>query len=148
MISFLSETTEVRLSQTIKDQAEALEYDPVKIDPSYKQYDYLQGLDVLQISGIDPEQLAQSFIDSGTINEDENWVTDFDPTLLQAAQTQAQQQLETYIENNLTDPTVGDVIGGRKTIIKAYPTLPSSLPNKIITTGSRYALPTNRVGPR
>jgi len=57
---------------------------------------------------------------------------------LQTAQTEAQQKLETYIQNNMTDPTVGDVIGGRKTIIKQYPTLPSSLPNKIIVSGSRY----------
>jgi len=33
---------------------------------------------------------------------------------------------------------VGDVIGGRQTIVKEYPVLPSSLPNKIIVTGSRY----------
>ena len=58
--------------------------------------------------------------------------------LLQNAQSQAQQKLQDHITNNLTDPTVGDVIGGRKTIIKQYPTLPSSLPNKIIVSGSRY----------
>lgn len=37
-----------------------------------------------------------------------------------------------------TNPTVGDVIGGRKTIIQEYPVLPSALPNKIITTSARY----------
>jgi len=110
----------------------------VAMDPSYKQYTYQQGLDVVQISGIDAEQLAQSFIDSGTVNETEGWVTGFDASVLQNAQTQAQQKLETYIQDNMTDPTVGDVIGGRKTIIKEYPTLPSSLPNNIIVSGSRY----------
>ena len=108
------------------------------MDPSYKQYEYLQGLDAAAISGIDPEQLAQNFINSGTINETEGWVTGFDPTILQNAQTQAQQNLEAYITNNMTDPTVGDVIGGRKTIIKEYPVLPSSLPNLIVTEGARY----------
>jgi len=33
-------------------------------NPSYKQYEYKKGLDAIAISGIDPEQLAQSFIDS------------------------------------------------------------------------------------
>lgn len=110
----------------------------IQLDPSYKQYDYLEGLDSVAISGINPEQLAQSFIDSGQINETEGWVTGFDPQILQDAQTQAQQALEDHINNNLTDPTVGDVIGGRKTIVKEYPILPSSLPNKIVVEGARY----------
>lgn len=110
----------------------------VALDSSYKQYDYKKGLDVVQISGIDAEQLAQSFIDSGTVNETESWVTGFDATVLQTVQTEAQQKLETYVKNNMTDPTVGDVIGGRKTIIKEYPMLPSSLPNIIKVSGSHY----------
>jgi hypothetical protein len=110
----------------------------VVMDPSYKQYDYKKGLDALAISGIDPEQLAQSFINSGTTNETEGWVTGFDASILQNAQSETQQKLEDYIQNNLTDPTVGDVIGGRQTIIQEYPMLPSSLPNKIVVTGSRY----------
>lgn len=110
----------------------------VVMDPSYKQYDYKKGLDAVAISGIDPEQLAQSFMNSGTTNESEGWVTGFDASILQNAQIEAQQKLEAYIQNNLTDPTVGDVIGGRQTIIQEYPMLPSSLPNKIVVTGSRY----------
>jgi len=114
----------------------------VPMDPSYKQYEYLAGLDAVAISGLDPNQLATDFTNSGTVNEAEGWVTGFDPTILQNAQTQTQTALNDYITNNLTNPTVGDVIGGRKTIIKQYPVLPSSLPNKIVVTGSRYgALP-------
>ena len=110
----------------------------IAIDPSYKQYEYEEGLDAVAISGIDPEQLAQSFLDSGTVNEQEGWVTGFDPTVLQNAQEQAQQALEQHITDNMTDPTVGDVIGGRKTIIKEYPVLPSGLPNKIMAIGASY----------
>jgi hypothetical protein len=110
----------------------------VEMDPSYKQYDFKKGLDAVAISGIDPEQLAQSFIASGTVNDSEGWATGFDAGILSKAQTEAKQKLEAYIQNNLTDPTVGDVIGGRQTIIQDYPVLPSSLPNKIVVTGSRY----------
>jgi len=110
----------------------------VALDPSYKQYDYLTGLDPVQISGIDPQALVQSFIASGTVNEAEGWVTGFDPQILQSAQTQARQKLEQYISANLTNPTVGDVIGGRRTIVEEYPVLPSGLPNPIVVTGARY----------
>ncbi len=51
----------------------------VQIGPSYKQYDYLPGLDAVQISGLDPNQLATDFTNSGTINEAEGWVAGFDP---------------------------------------------------------------------
>ena len=111
----------------------------VQLDPSYKQYTYQQGLDAVAISGINPEQLAQDFTNSGTINETEGWVSGFDATILETAQTQAQTALEDYITNQMTDPTVGDVIGGKKTIIQEYSVLPSALPNKVITTGARYA---------
>jgi hypothetical protein len=110
----------------------------VPMDPSFKQYEYLEGLDAVAISGIHPEQLANDFIDSGTVNETEGWVSGFDPTILQNAQTQAQTALEHYIQDNLPNATVGDVIGGAKTIIQEFPVLPSSLPNRIVTTGARY----------
>jgi hypothetical protein len=47
--------------------------------------------------------------------------------------------LQNHITNNMQNPTVGDVIGGKKTLIKQYPVLPSSLQNKIIVIGKRYA---------
>lgn len=109
----------------------------VAMDPAYKQYDYKKGLDVVAISGIDPEQLAQNFIASGTVNDSESWVTGFDATILKNAQIEAQQKLKTYIENNLSNPTVGDVIGGRKTIIQEFPLL-LGLPYKPLLTGKRY----------
>ena len=47
----------------------------VAMDPSYKQYEYLPGLDVVAISGIDPEQLASDTAATGTLNETEGWVS-------------------------------------------------------------------------
>jgi len=116
----------------------------VQFDPSFKQYDILPGLDAVAISGIDPQQLATDFTNSGTVNEAEGWVTGFDPSILEQAQNQAQTALEDYITTTLQNPTVGDVIGGRKTIIQQFPVLPSSLPNRIVTEGVRYdKLPTS-----
>ncbi len=110
----------------------------VQLDPSFKQYEYLTGLDAVAISGIDTNQLANDFLASGTVNETEGWISGFDPTILEAAQAQAQTALEDYITTSLPNPTVGDVIGGRKTIIQEYPALPSSLPNPIVVEGARY----------
>jgi len=109
----------------------------LQLDPSFKQYEYQEGLDVVEISGLDMGKLAQDFVDSGTVNEAEGWATGFDPSILQTAQQTAQTKLEAHIKT-LDNPTVGDVIGGKKTIIKQYPTLPSAIPNTIKTIGTRY----------
>ncbi len=109
----------------------------VQMDPSYKQYEYKEGLDIAAISGLDGQSLADTFLASGTVNETEGWVQGFDPTIIQNAQIQAQQAMQDHIAT-MTDPTVGDITGGRKTIIQEYPVLPSSLPNHIVVTGTRY----------
>ena len=100
----------------------------MQLDPSFKQYQDLTGLDVVAISGIDPNALAQSFASSGTINQTEGWVQNLNPTVLRNAQTQAQTALQTYITNNLPNATVGDVIGGRKIIANNSTVLPTGLP--------------------
>jgi len=110
----------------------------VQMDPSYKQYTFKEGVDVLSISGIDPEQLAQDLLASGTVNEEEGWATGFDPAILENALAESKIKLESYIDNNMTDPNVMDVIGGRQVIIQEFPILPSSLPNRIIVAGTRY----------
>ena len=110
----------------------------VQFDPSYKQYEYLERVDAVAVSGINAETLIQSFIDSGNINETEGSTINLDPSIIAQAHFQAQQMLEEYITNNISMPLVEDVIGGRKTITKEYPILPSSLPNRIVIEGARY----------
>jgi len=110
----------------------------VSLDPSFKQYEFSEGLDAIAIAGIDPEQLAQSFLDSGTVDEDQGWVSGFDSAVLADAQQQAQSRLEHYIAENLDDPTVGDVIGGRRTIVQEFPVLPSALANRVVAVGATY----------
>ena len=110
----------------------------LELDPGFKQYEFLQGLDTAAISGLDADQLAQEIIDSGIVNETEGWVTGFDSTVLQQAQERIRQSLDVYLTSNLTNPTVGDVTGGRRTIVREYPTLPSTLPNRVVISGTRY----------
>lgn len=115
----------------------------IPLDPSFKQYEFEDGIDVAAVTGIDPEQTAQSFLDSGTIDEQAGYVQGFDPTILQDTQADAESALEDYITNDLPDDaTVRDVLGGRRIIEQTYETLPASIANTLVTTGVRYdALP-------
>jgi len=121
----------------------------VDLDPSFKQYEYLEGLDVAEIAGIDIEALTNQFIESGTVDEGESFVQNLDANELLAAQEQTRQAVQEHIEQNLTDPTVGDTIGGRRTIVKEYPTLPSGLPytkfNEGLTFGTVPSTLQNKV---
>jgi hypothetical protein len=108
------------------------------LDPSYKQYQLLPGLDPIVISGIDMNAAVQATLNSATVNEAEGWVSGIDSTGLQNVQTQMQTALHDYIGTKLTNPTVGDVIGGRKTIIEEHPILFATLPNRIVAVGARY----------
>lgn len=111
----------------------------VAIDPSFKQSELLPGLDAVRISGIDPEQLSQTFLASGTVNEPEGWVAGFNSGILQNAQLQAKTALQTYIDQNLQNATVGDIFGGRRIVAVTSPVLPTGMPNRVIVTGARYA---------
>jgi len=111
----------------------------IPLDPSFKQYEFLEGIDVAAVTGTDPQVLAQSFLDSGTVNEAEGYVAGFDPSILQNAQNDAESALEDYITNELPDDaTVADVLGGRRIIPQDYTTLPASIPNRLTVVGARY----------
>ncbi len=111
----------------------------VEFDPSFKQYEFVEGIDTLKVSGVDVEALTNEILSSTEINETTGAMSNMDTTALENALADAQVKLQDYVENNMSDPTVLDVIGGQKTIIQEYPTLPSSLPNQVLVSGARYA---------
>ncbi|MFH7320710.1 transglutaminase domain-containing protein, partial [Desulfurivibrio sp. D14AmB] len=117
------------------------------LDATFKQYEYLEGLDLAAITAIDGEALVQQFIDSGTVNEEQGWVQGLDPTVVEAAQEQARQALEAHIET-MTDPTVGEVVGGGKVILQEEAVLPSGLPYQRVVEGARYAYLPQALQPR
>jgi len=112
----------------------------VDLDASFKQYEYQQGLDFVDATGIDAEALATQFTNSGTVDNDTGFVQNLNPSELIATQEQAQEDLEAFIENNITDQTLGDAISGRRAIVKEYPTLPSGLPYVKFNEGATFAV--------
>jgi len=115
----------------------------IPIDPSYKLYNYLSGIDAQAISGINGQQVATNFTNSGTVNEQEGWVQGLNSDIIANAQTQAQQNIKTYIDG-MTNPTVGDVIGGRTIQQQTLPYLAGTLPYPGSVRGNTYAqLPAN-----
>ena len=110
----------------------------VQFDPSFKQYEFQDGLDNFSITGINSDELVQKFMTSASNNAIEGWVTGFDTSIIIKAQIQAEKTYQDYLNANIPNPVAKDIIGGRKTIIKNYPIVPSSLPYQILVEGARY----------
>jgi transglutaminase-like putative cysteine protease len=108
------------------------------LDASYKQYEFFPGLDTAMVTGIDSSQVLQGFLDSGIFSISEGWVRDLNGSVLLDAQRHAEQALEVYVQQ-LEVPTIGDVIGGRKAVLRADVVLPSGLPYQRAFDGVRYA---------
>ena len=111
----------------------------VALDPSYKQLQVLSGLNAATLSGVDPAQVANNFVASGTVNSSEAWVTGFDPTVLQNAQAQTEAALQTYVQANVPNATVGATVGGLRIVTLPGAVLPATLPNALTVVGARYA---------
>ena len=108
------------------------------LDASFKQYEYLQGIDVEAIAPVDYPALLTEFNDSGTQDTTAGWFTGFDDSVIQQTQTTRQAAVEQYIADNFTDPTVGDIVGGQRIISQVRPMLAASLPNRLKVIGARY----------
>ena len=110
----------------------------VEMDTSFKQYAFKKSKDLDKITGLDLETTVNTFANSGSVNQSENWVSGINQKILQDAIEEYRSSYSNYIDGNFTNPTSSDVIGGRQSIIKYQPVLPSSLPNEIVVTGTRY----------
>jgi len=112
----------------------------IPLDASYKQYEYSDGIDMQEVTGIDLNNTVESFVASGEINETSSSAQGFDAQILQDTLNDAQVKIKEYIDTlDANTTTLYDVIGGKKIIQVHSSTLPSSLSNHIVTTGARYA---------
>lgn len=109
----------------------------VPLDPSYKQYQYNQGMNLKEAVPLDAQALITQAHNGATINQTEGWVQNLNNSGLQTLLTDYQAQLKTYIDNQKSDATVGDVLGN-KTIQTQNPAiLMGTLPYKVLATGAR-----------
>jgi transglutaminase-like putative cysteine protease len=111
----------------------------VALDPSFKQVQLQSGLELRQLTGVDPEALATDTQNSGTVNDAEGWVAGLNPAIVQNAQNQALGGIRNRITEMFPTATMGDVFGGRRIVTAQVSSLPTSLPNKIVQAGARYA---------
>jgi len=115
-----------------------------RLDASFKQYNYSQGIDIKSAVPFDAESFIEQIQSTATINEQEGYVTGVDSLLISQTMDDYKTQVEDYISENHPGATVGDVLGKKEIIKQEFPILLGTLPYKKLVTGAKYAsLPDN-----
>lgn len=117
----------------------------IPLDASYKQHVRSAGLDLTTAVPFDAQKLLDEVEASATVNTADGSVQNIDQSKIDSAITAYQQQLQTYLEQNAPDATVGDILGRSEiapyqskmlspvlpyvvnTVISDYQTLPDSM---------------------
>ncbi len=110
----------------------------IPLDPSYKQYNFTQGIDIKTAVPFD----AQGFLDqikaSATIDETQGYVTGINSILTQQTMQDYQARVQSYIQQNHANATVGDVLGKKEIIKKEYRHLLGTLPYRTAVKGATF----------
>jgi hypothetical protein len=116
----------------------------VRMDTSFKQYNYSDGIDIQGSVPFDAETFIDQITSTATINEEEGYATGVDSLFISQAMEDYQTQVEDYINQNYPDATVGDVLGKKEIIEKDFPFIPGTLPFRMINKENIYSqIPNN-----
>ncbi|WP_323844805.1 transglutaminase-like domain-containing protein [Microbulbifer magnicolonia] len=111
----------------------------IPMDASFKQYEFSPGMDVQQAVPFDTQGLIDEISANATVDEAAGWVQNLPQGAVETKLADFQQQLQTYIEAQNPEATVGEVLGLQEVkIIPAGP-LSAGLPYRHIATQTRFA---------
>ncbi len=111
----------------------------IPLDASYKQYTYTQGIDVVSAVPFDAQTFANQILSTATTNTVDGSVTNVNSAYVQQTMQDYQTQVQSYIQQNYPNATIGDVIGKKEIIQQNYPILLGTLPYKAVQIGSEFA---------
>jgi hypothetical protein len=115
----------------------------VPLDPSFKQNEYKEGINLEEITSLSKENLLEAAQNSGDESGDLRTVTNVDLTAIQAHLSEAMAGLDKYIqEQGLENASLQDVLGGWEINEQNLGVLPLTLPYKTIAIAKEFsALP-------
>jgi len=113
----------------------------VQLDPSFKQYTYMVGVNFTKEVPFDAEALLNRIKSTATINEAGSYFTSFNITLISEEMDAYSARLIDYVEANMPNATVRDVLGGRSILRQEFGILPATLPYNVIWGGEFAEVP-------
>ena len=105
----------------------------VALDPSFKQYKKIEGVDLEEKVPFDAEGLMEELKAGADIGDDGDSVTDIDQEVIKKKLEERQKKLKNYLDNNHLDDRMIDIMGGYKLEKEKYSILPTSLSYQVVS---------------
>jgi hypothetical protein len=110
----------------------------ISLDPSYKQYVFTEGIDIKSAVPFDAQGFVNQIKATATIDETAGYATGVNSLLVQQAMQDYQARVQSYIEQNHPDATVGDVLGKKEIVRQEFPYLLGTLPYRTAVKGTTF----------
>lgn len=110
----------------------------VQMDGGFKQHELSDGIDEETIYNVDVDAIYENYLNSRTFSEAESWISGTDFNIFDPTISQMRSDLESYLNSQTVQPTLRDVVGGKKTIIKDEKGFAGTLPHKLILRSGSY----------
>ncbi|MCL4502702.1 MAG: transglutaminase-like domain-containing protein [Deltaproteobacteria bacterium] len=88
----------------------------VQLDPSFKQFQYGDGIDLKQAMGFDFDSFYNAAVSGATINEAQSYVTNLNAANIQNNLQTYVNNLQVWVNQNLPNATVGEILGCRNIV--------------------------------
>jgi Transglutaminase-like enzymes, putative cysteine proteases len=111
----------------------------ISLDASYKQYSYTNGIDIKAAVPFDGQGFLDQLKSTATIDEAAGYVTGVDSLLTQQTMQDYQARVQSYIQQNYPNATVGDVLGKKLIVKQEFPYLLGTLPYRGAIRGAAFA---------
>ena len=110
----------------------------IKLDPTFKQHNYTQGLDIKNAVPFDAQGFLTQLQSTATVNEAEGYVTGVNSLYTQQTMQDYQTRVQSYIETNYPNATIGDVLGKKEIVKQEFPYLLGTLPYRTAVKGATF----------
>ena len=110
----------------------------IKLDPSYKQYNYTNGIDIKAAVPFDAQAYLTQIQSTATIDTTNGYSAGFNSILALQTMQDYQVRLKSFFLQNYPNATVGDVLGKKDIVTKEYPYLLGTLPYRTAVKGSTF----------
>jgi len=110
----------------------------VQLDPSFKQYMYVEGVNFTKEVPYDFEAFLNRLESTATINEAGSYFSGFNASVISEEIEAYHTQVRAYVEANMPNITLGEVLGGGIIVRQEFGILPATLPYNVLTVLAEY----------
>ncbi|RYY02295.1 MAG: transglutaminase domain-containing protein [Gammaproteobacteria bacterium] len=111
----------------------------IPMDASFKQYNYSEGMNLKNDSGLNGQAFVNAVKSNATVNDADGWVQNVSQVAIEQQLVALQNQLKSFIENQNPNATLGQALGLQKISVIPARSLSAGLPYDHILTSQTFA---------